>query len=86
MAAFSPSPGQLSQILARRHTVCLRHPHRYHVGQVDDHAAVASLTAISGMSQDQAAPFVQRLRDGLKRLPLPPKSSDTTVTSSPPTG
>jgi HTH-like domain len=32
---------------------------------------VASLAAISGMGQDQAAPFVLRLSDGLKRLALP---------------
>jgi fatty acid desaturase len=66
-------PGQLSQVLARRRAVCLRHPHRDHVGQVDDHAAVAGLAALSGMGQDQAAPFVQRLSDSLKRLTLPAK-------------
>src|SRR6185437_13210795 len=48
-------------------------PHRYHVGQVDDHAAVAGLAVISGLGQDQAAPVVQRLSDGLKRLALPAK-------------
>src|SRR6266571_8661919 len=71
VAAFSPSPGQLSHVLARRCTVCLRHPHRYHVGQVDDHATLAGLAVISGLGQDQAAPVVQRLSDGLKRLALP---------------
>jgi hypothetical protein len=38
------------------------------------------------MGQDQTAPFVQRLSDGLKRLAFPAKSSDSTETSSPPTG
>jgi len=35
--------------------------------------AVARLAAISGMGQDQAAPLVQRLSDGPKRLALPAK-------------
>src|SRR2546430_3561237 len=69
----SPSLGQLSQVLARRRTVCLRHPHRYHVGQVDDYAILVGLAVISGMGQDQAAPFVQRAGDGLKRLAFPGK-------------
>ena len=73
VAALYPPPGRLSHVLAGRRTVCLRHPHRYHVGQVDDHAAVAGLAAISGLGQDQAAPSVQRLSDGLKRLALPAK-------------
>jgi hypothetical protein len=38
VAVFFPSLDRLSQVLAGRRTVCLRHPHRYHVGQVDDHA------------------------------------------------
>src|SRR6266436_6426508 len=70
---LSPSLGQLSQVLARRRTVCLRHPHRYHVGQVDDHAILVGLAVISRMGQNQAAPFVQRLSDGLNRLALPGK-------------
>jgi hypothetical protein len=63
--------GQLLQVLAGRRTICRRHPHRYHVGQVDDHAILVGLAVISRMRQDQAAPFVQRLSDGLKRLGLP---------------
>jgi hypothetical protein len=67
VAAFPASLGQLLQVLAGRLTVCRRHPHRYHVGQVDDHAILVGLAGISRMGQDQAAPFVQRLSDGLKR-------------------
>src|SRR6266516_2899224 len=68
-----PSLDQLSQVLAGRRTVCLRHPHRYHVGQVDDHAILVGLAVISRTGQDQTAPFVQRPGDGLKRLALPGK-------------
>jgi hypothetical protein len=58
----------LLQVLARRRTVCLRHPHRYHVGQVDDHAILAGLAVIPRTGQHQAAPLVQRAGDRLKRL------------------
>src|SRR5258708_4982687 len=43
------SLGQLSQVLASCRAVCPRHPHRYHVGQVDDHAILVRLAVIPGM-------------------------------------
>jgi len=73
VAVFLPSLDQPSQVLAGRRTVCLRHPHRYHVGQVDDHTTLVGLAVISRMGQDQAAPLVQRAGDGLKRLAFPGK-------------
>jgi hypothetical protein len=53
-------PKQQSQVLPRRHAVCLRHPDRYHVGEVDDHAILVGLAVIPRMGQDQAALLVQR--------------------------
>src|SRR5258706_9136043 len=58
----------LSQVLAGRRAVCPRHPHRYHVSQVDDHAILVCLAVIPGMVQNQAAPLVQRTGDRLKCL------------------
>src|SRR6266513_2316108 len=73
VAAVSPRWTSCSQVLARRRAVRLRYPHRYHVGQVDDQAVLVGLAVIFRMDQDQTAPFVQRLSDGLKRLALPGK-------------
>ena len=78
-----PWLGQLSRVLARRHTFCLRHQHRYHVGQVDEHAILIGLAVIPRMGQYQTAPLIQRQGDRLKRLAFPGKSLDATETSSP---
>src|SRR5713101_5930260 len=71
VAGFSLGPGQLSQVLAGRRAVGLRHPNRYHVGQVDDHAALARLAVIPRMTQNQTEPLVQRTGDRLKCLVFP---------------
>src|SRR6266542_1881190 len=64
---------RLSQVLAGRRTVCLRHPYRYHVRQVDGHAVLVGLAVTPRMGQDQTAPLVQRTGDRFKRLAFPGK-------------
>ncbi len=56
----SPWLDQLSQVLARRRTVCLRQPHGHHVGQIDDHAILVGLAVIPRTGQDQTAPLIGR--------------------------
>jgi hypothetical protein len=45
-----PGLGQLSQVLASRRAVGPRHPHRYHIGQVDDHAILVRLAVVPSMA------------------------------------
>jgi hypothetical protein len=71
VAVLSTGRARLSQILARRRSVCPRHPHRHHVGQVDDDAILVVLAVIPRTGQDQTAPLVQRPGDRLKRLTFP---------------
>src|SRR5437660_444683 len=58
------------QVLSGRTAVRGGNAHRHHVGQIDDHAALASFAVVPGVRQDQTAPLVQRPSDRLQRLRL----------------